>query len=364
MTIQERKKAIEELRAANEALRSAAKKEERGLTADELVTISNNVAEITRHNEEIAVSEAELRAKRPAPATKPSLSKMIVEARDRADKTIILGEKRDITAAGGGGTIGTDVYDLVPQIRENMVITQAGARVLSGLKGNLKLPYVAGVTAEWLNEKAAGTASGEIEYTELRPKRICTIVDVSNQVLAQSNATIDAAIEQDIVNSIAVEVQKKALTAIVPGTDANHMAQENFYTFDSEGFSMGSELGDKAVLVDDSWSVIAHPKIINMAKKAEIALQANGMIWSDGQINGYKTYRATVEHERGEPAITFAKWSECFVGFFGGIEVKVDPYTQAANGMTRLVVNAYVDAQFRQPLHAGQGVVVNAGGPV
>lgn len=41
-------------------------------------------------------------------------------------------------------------------------------------------------------------------------------------------------------------------------------------------------------------------------------------------------------------------FADYVIGQWGGIELTVDPYTQAANGKVRLVVNAYFDGKPRR----------------
>ena len=39
----------------------------------------------------------------------------------------------------------------------------------------------------------------------------------------------------------------------------------------------------------------------------------------------------------------FGDFSRLYIGMFGGLDITVDPYTQASLGITRLVLNNYVD---------------------
>ena len=39
----------------------------------------------------------------------------------------------------------------------------------------------------------------------------------------------------------------------------------------------------------------------------------------------------------------FGDFSRFYIGMFGGVDILVDPYTQAATGQNRLVVNNYMD---------------------
>ena len=43
--------------------------------------------------------------------------------------------------------------------------------------------------------------------------------------------------------------------------------------------------------------------------------------------------------------LILGNFNDLVIGQWGGIDLTVDPYTQAANGKIRLVVNAYFDAK-------------------
>ena len=44
-----------------------------------------------------------------------------------------------------------------------------------------------------------------------------------------------------------------------------------------------------------------------------------------------------------DPAIYYGDWSKVYVAQFGGIEILMDPYTQAIQGTNRLILNSYWD---------------------
>ena len=39
--------------------------------------------------------------------------------------------------------------------------------------------------------------------------------------------------------------------------------------------------------------------------------------------------------------MVFGNWSDFFIGQWGSFNIKLDPYTQALNGVTRLIVSGY-----------------------
>jgi len=46
----------------------------------------------------------------------------------------------------------------------------------------------------------------------------------------------------------------------------------------------------------------------------------------------------------GSAGLIFGNWADLIIGQWGGYDILVDPYTQAALGTVRLVVNCYFDA--------------------
>jgi len=43
------------------------------------------------------------------------------------------------------------------------------------------------------------------------------------------------------------------------------------------------------------------------------------------------------------PAVYYGDWSKVYVAQFGGVEILMDPYTQAIKGTNRLILNSYWD---------------------
>jgi hypothetical protein len=81
---------------------------------------------------------------------------------------------------------------------------------------------------------------------------------------------------------------------------------------------------------------------------------ASGFIWegsiSQGQLAGYRAIGSPqmriVSLEHGG---AFGPWQHQIVGFWGGIQVLVDPYTQALTNQTRFVLNGLNNTINRAP---------------
>ena len=78
-------------------------------------------------------------------------------------------------------------------------------------------------------------------------------------------------------------------------------------------------------------------------------------VGEDGMIDGRKCFFSNNVADRG---LILGDFSELTIGQWGGIEVLVDPYTQAVNGTVRLVVNSYWDYFVRRGYNkSGTGIV-------
>lgn len=103
-----------------------------------------------------------------------------------------------------------------------------------------------------------------------------------------------------------------------------------------------------------SWvaSYDAHAKTLKQTPK--IAGQPVYLL-EDGMIDGRKCFFSNNVADRG---LILGDFSELTIGQWGGIEVLVDPYTQAVNGTVRLVVNSYWDYFVRRGYNkSGTGIV-------
>ena len=89
---------------------------------------------------------------------------------------------------------------------------------------------------------------------------------------------------------------------------------------------------------------VVNPKVKFALKGTQMA---NGlqMVFDGDEIDGYKTISSNSVVTNG---IICMDPHELVIGNWGSaFEIVVDPYTKAADGQVRLVVNAYYDAKLR-----------------
>lgn len=272
------------------------------------------------------------------------------------------GDNVQATVTGDGKEIVTEeTMNILGPIRDRLVLVQAGATFLSGLKGNIGMPSYSGSNANWEGEvTTAKNGKGTFAHKIMSPKRLATYVDVSKQFLAQDTVGAGALLMSDIANAVSVKLQ----STILGKHAADAKIPDGFFTGITEyAMSGAATLGgivEMETLVETDAALYANlayimgPKARGVLKTAlKAANVAEGFLFEKGMVNDYKTFITsgmpggfqTAEDEEG---IIFGNWADLIIGQWGGLDITVDPYTKAAEGMVRLVINGYFDATVRR----------------
>jgi HK97 family phage major capsid protein len=149
------------------------------------------------------------------------------------EKRVVTSESNTSTA-GGGELIATalDSANYIDKLRSALVIRQLGARILTGLTGNVDIPKLeTSASVGWVAENTALTPSDE-DYSsvQLRPKHVGGIVEFSRNMLLQSSPDIETLIRNDFAAVIARAVDSAAInggganepTGIIATTAVDH----------------------------------------------------------------------------------------------------------------------------------------------
>lgn len=86
----------------------------------------------------------------------------------------------------GQETIATNIYDIMGPLRAKNVLTMAGAKFMTNLTGDVKVPIMGASNVSWEGENGSAKDGGNsFDAVTLAPKRLTAYVDVSKQFLAQ-----------------------------------------------------------------------------------------------------------------------------------------------------------------------------------
>ena len=276
--------------------------------------------------------------------------------------------KRDLTvgtAATAGNLVATDLGGYTAALKPRLKAIELGAQVLSGLVGNLDLPIgdaLASAAWEGENDTTAETTPSTTKLS-LTPNRLAAFIDLSKQLMIQSSVGAENWTRDELSGAIARAVD----LAIINGSGASNQP---------EGILNKTGIGDVAIGTNGGTPTYAHlveletliatanADVSNMSYLTTpgirgylktLALSANnaGFTWQGNEmgINGYNADVSTQVPStltKGTAsgschAVIFGNWQDCVVANWGTVDILVNPYTKAKEGLVELVVNSYWD---------------------
>lgn len=267
--------------------------------------------------------------------------------------------KRDMSAGSDGGLIGEDFRgeDFIDALRNASSVMQAGARMLTGLSGDVKIPKkTAGSAAAFVS--AEGVAVGESEMTignvALAPKTLGAFTDVTRQLLIQSSLDVEALIRDDLATAIAIAIDKAGLEG--SGTGGNPtgiLSQSGVNTVTAfagpnptfaEVVTLETAVAEDNALMGNL-SYILPASMYGALKTTEKATNtAQFVVEPGGTMNGY---RGIVSNQATAGNLYFGNFSDLLIGMFGGLDLVVDPYSLSTTGTVRVVALQSVDVAVR-----------------
>lgn len=294
-------------------------------------------------------------------------NKMIANGLTIGDNEIVMpfvqGEKRatapatangvftaSYTDAQGAVNVQTDVYNILEPLRNNLVLAQAGATVLSGLRGNVRIPKMSKGNAFWESETAAAQKSGQtFDKIDLKPLRCSAYVEISKQLLMQSeDSNINDIITRDVLAAVSEKIESTFLGAdagddtkpagIFNGITANTVAIKYDDIVDYE-----TALEEKNV---NDYVYILSPKSKAALRKLALDSGSGRFVMENSEVLGRQSFVTGNVVDKG---LLVVDPKEVVFGIWGnGMSILVDPYTTSLNDTVRIVVTVYVDIKMRR----------------
>lgn len=249
----------------------------------------------------------------------------------------------------GNEVIATDIYDIMTPLRSKNVLAQAGAKFMTGLSSNVKVPIMGASNVGWSGEIDAAKDGGNgFEAVTLSPKRLTAYLDISKQFLAQDSKDAESLIRQDLIAAI-----NSKLEATILGNGAGDLNTPSgfFATAPSAVTSDFKGLCDVEASIEDA-NIVGSPCYV-MSNKAKAVFRTMNksskttqLVFENGEIDGTKVYNTSNVAGNG---FIYGDFSNYAIAQWGAIDLTVDPFTRAAYGEIRLVINTYFDAKPLRP---------------
>lgn len=245
--------------------------------------------------------------------------------------------------------VETEFLDLMGPLRAKNVLIQAGAKYLTGLVGDVQVPIMSAGNCTWEGEiSSAKDASYGFTSIKLQPNRLTAYVDISKQFLVQDSIGAENMIKADIVAAINAKLEETILS------DASAGANSPAGMFNGETIADVSTYRDLCEAESDIEDAnVFGPCVYVMSNKAKAIVRSmdkggkhTELVYEGNELDGTKVYNTS--HVASTNAI-YGDFSNLVIGQWGAIDLVVDPYTKAADGQVRLVVNAFFDAKVVRP---------------
>lgn len=281
-------------------------------------------------------------------------------------------QRRDLnvtTASAGGNLVATDLLtgSFIDVLRNAMVIDRLGARMLTGLVGNIAIPKMASAaTAYWVAESGAPTESQQsFSQVTMSPKTVGAYTDISRRLLLQSSMDVEGMVQTDLATVLGLAIQQAAISgtglsnqpsgiltqvtaSVAGGTDGAAPTWANIIELETDVSVANADIGTLAYLTN--------AKVRGKLKSTSKVSGQNGFVWDGGDapLNGYTagvTNAVPSNLTKGSgtnlSAIIFGDFSSLVIGMWGSLDLMVDPYSQSTSGTVRVVALQDVDIALR-----------------
>lgn len=281
-----------------------------------------------------------------------------IEARNRA------------TLSGIAATKGTELIferpgELIELLRNQSAAVLLGAQTLTGLSGPIAFPKQTGaMTMFWVGELPAANVTASdvaLGLVTLTPRTLQGTTAYSRQLLMQASIDVEAMVRRELATTHALAIDR----AVIHGLGANGQPLGIYNAPDVTSVAMGgavdfTELTQMIGKVADANAAAGNLGWVTtplMAAKWLATLDfsaaaAGQAIWQGtietggtGRVAGYrafstnqvsKTMSGSADTGGSEHGILFGNWSDIIIGFFGALEVIVDPYALKKQGIVEV----------------------------
>lgn len=286
---------------------------------------------------------------------------------------------RDLTAGaptGGGNLVATEVLgsSFIDLLRNAMILDRLGVTVLNDLSGNIAIPSQTGAaTSYWVAEGVAPTESQQtIGQVPLTPKTIGAFTDFTRRLLLQSSIAVELFVRMDLARVLASGVQDGAFNGTGTGNQPTGLANISGIGSVAMGTNGGAPTYDMYVDLETAVSnanadvgnmaYVTNSKVRGKSRKTQEFSSTNGKpVWTSGRERGigdvlgydaYVTNTIPSNLTKGSAsgicsAAYFANWSDFLVGFWGGVDIMLDPYALSTSGGKRVIALQDVDFNVR-----------------
>lgn len=267
------------------------------------------------------------------------------------------GSADNFQAGSGDGTgfVGTDVPAAIAALRAPTLLETLGATTLQAT-GNLQFPRVsvksaATLTAEGIDQDSAGLELDEVTMT---PENAAMNTAYTKQLLVQGGPAVDALIAGDLRAGLMQKVDERGFAVILADAAVNDLTTTGVGSTAATGsLAVAMEAAVLADGADMTGAVYAmSPQAYKHFKTQALVDSITPLFDGNAQMfNGYRAYATPHITDTGVIGqVIFGNFTQGLIlAYFGGVDILVDPFSDAQTGKIRLHANRFFDVAVRQP---------------
>lgn len=267
--------------------------------------------------------------------------------------------QRDLNTSDDSAMVAEDYRagDFIDVLRNASSVMQAGATMLTGLVGDVKIPRKSTASsAAFISTEGGAAAESEPTFGQvtMSPKTLGAFTDITRLMMMQSSLDIEALVRNDLSTALALAIDNGALQG--SGTSGNPTGIKNTSGINAptafaaanptfaEVVAMETAVAEDNALMGNLAYIL--PASMYGALKTTVKDSGSGqfVVEPGNTINGY---RAIVSNQVTAGDLYFGNFSDLLVGMYGGLDITVDPYTNSTSGTVRIVALQTIDVAVR-----------------
>lgn len=215
------------------------------------------------------------------------------------------------------------------QQRPSNLVAELGIKYFQNLSANTLYPVIKANMSQWLEDGVDGDVSGIVfDSVNLTPNRLLTYIEIGTELVLNPYTDLQAAIEEDMVESVWEAVQDKMFKECYNAGEATYISSEaTLWTL--EKAAADKKIVNPVYLVSPA-----------AAQKLKALSRNNYPLFYNGVLGSYKAVETP--YLDGEKII-LGDWSRFVCAQWGGFDITVDNITKSPQGIIRLILNSYWD---------------------
>jgi HK97 family phage major capsid protein len=258
---------------------------------------------------------------------------------------------------------------MIEKLENIMAIRRLGARILSGLEGDVPIPrQTGGATSYWVGEGASVTESQQsFDQIKLTPKTIGALTELTRKLIMQSSEDIESLVREDLALRLALGIDLAAINGsgvsgqprgilnttgigdVAGGTNGLAPAWTHLMSLKKEV--------NKDNALRNALGYLTNADVEYKLETVEKASSTGKFLMENGKIGAYNvefSNQVPNDLDKGTStgvcsAIIFGNFNDLLIGEWGTIDINIDTSTLSASGGTRIVALKDVDMAVRHP---------------